>query len=94
MSKNYIEAKAQYDALQAELKEAGKPLGAYPKGPMGLTPDHIKQSREWQDARRKFDAVFARVRAFNAVFTRTYKKELAAERAIIVAERTKRGLAK
>jgi len=42
-----------------------KALGAG-SGPKGLTPDAIKQSPEYQEAKRKSDAAFKALRRFNA----------------------------
>jgi len=41
-----------------------KALGAG-SGPKGLTPDAIKQSPEYQEAKRKCKAAFAALRQFN-----------------------------
>ena len=46
------------------------------RGPMGLTPDSIKQSPEWQHAFKIERNAFAAMRKFNLWVTKTYKKEL------------------
>lgn len=55
-------------------------MKAFPKGDMGLTPDDIKASDTYKAAHKAYNTAFARLRAFNAVFVKKYKKELAAER--------------
>lgn len=54
------------DALEAETKAAGLALKAFPKGPMGLTPDSVKATLEYKSAKNRYDKAFAALRAFNA----------------------------
>jgi len=58
----------EQDRLWEEYTAASrvlKALGAN-SGPMGLTPDTVKQSPEYQEAKRKSDAAFKALRRFNA----------------------------
>lgn len=48
-------------------------LKSFPRGPMGLTPDHIKASPEWKEARRQYDYWFSQLRAYNKAFLKTHK---------------------
>jgi hypothetical protein len=50
-------------------------------GAMGLTPDAVKETAEWRELRAESAAAFQRLRTFNAWYVRTFKRELAAERA-------------
>lgn len=59
------ELKATQDRLYAEVSRRGKVLAQFPKGPMGLTPDAVKDTHEWQIAKRERDAAFAELQAFN-----------------------------
>ena len=47
---------------------------------MGLTPDAVKATPEWQLAKKAYNLAFEQSRAFNKFFTKAYKKEIAAER--------------
>lgn len=76
----YDEAKAQADTLNAIVKVAGDALKTFPKGPMGLTPDAVRATAEWQTAKATYDNAFARLRAFNARFTRIFASDIRAER--------------
>lgn len=64
-------------SLDADLNAAGEALEPFPRLPNGLTPDHVKQTPEWQAAKSAFDRAFSKVRAFNALYTKKFKKELA-----------------
>lgn len=46
------------------------------RGPMGLTPDSIKQTPEWKAAYYRERAAFNAIRDFNAFMTRNFKKEM------------------
>lgn len=60
------------EAARAELwrrhKECGDAMRAFPRGPMGLTPDSVRAMPEWQVARAAADKAFAELRAFNTRF--------------------------
>jgi hypothetical protein len=79
---DYVEAKKVRDQLNAEVDETGAALKALSGGGlMNLTPDHVRKTPEWQKAKRQADAAFAGLQAFNTIFVRRFKKELAADRA-------------
>lgn len=82
MSLTFSQAKATVAELSAELDRTSAALDRFPKGPMGLTPDAVKFSPEYRSAKQAFDTAFAKTRAFNAVFTKTFAKELRAERLV------------
>ena len=70
-------------ALEANLAAAGKVLGAIPgvgTGPMGLTPDEVKFSPEYRNAKKAVDAAFAALRNFNGKYVKVFKNEIRAER--------------
>jgi hypothetical protein len=78
-------AKATRDEINARCKRACERLNTIPgvgTGPMGLTPDEIKFSAEYKEAKREADREFARVREFNDWFTKAYREELAEERKV------------
>lgn len=78
----FEEAKAAIAKVNAEVDAASAALQAFPKtGSMGLTPDHVKASPEWQAAKRLFDVQFSRLRSLNGWYVKAFKAEIRAERA-------------
>jgi len=80
---NYHLAKIAKNQLELETKAAGdrlKSVAGVGTGPMGLTPDHVKASPEYQEAKTAFDQAFARQREFNEKFLRQFKVEVQQER--------------
>jgi hypothetical protein len=76
-------AKAHASELDAACKAACDRVNAIPgvgSSHMGLTPDAIKFSPEYRDAKVRADNAFARVRDFNAWYTKAFTAELRAER--------------
>lgn len=68
---------------RAMIETAMEPLSDYlkaqPKGPMGLTPDAIKATPEWQQNFKAFHALFAQLRNLNAYGNKHFKSEIRAE---------------
>lgn len=82
---NFETAKKEYRRLNDEWRAAGKLLGAIPgigSGPMGLTPDAVRNTPEFQQARAACDKAAANAKAFNTYYNKVFKKEIAAERAM------------
>lgn len=48
-------------------------LKAFPRGPMGLTPDEVKATAQWKEARRQYDYWFSQLRTYNKTFLKTHK---------------------
>lgn len=76
----YEEAKDAISRIDAEVSAASAMLQAFPKGPMGLTPDEVKSSPEWQAAKRLFDVQFSRLRSLNGWYVKAFKAEIRAAR--------------
>lgn len=80
---NFQDAMVHKATLEWEHEGAANDLKAIvgdARGPMGLTPDSIKQTPEWKSAYYKERAAFNAMRDFNMYMARTFKKELRAER--------------
>jgi hypothetical protein len=77
----YAEAKKLKDAAEEESKAAGAVLRTFPRGAMGLTPYEITLTPEYKAADTRYRVAFARERAINGWFVKTFKKEYAADRA-------------
>lgn len=62
--------RATRDRLEAECREAGQKLKAFPKLDNGLTPDGIKATPEWKTAKLTHDNAFCALRSFNQRFAK------------------------
>jgi len=71
----YLEALQIRDELDRTVDNASKRLNAYPKGAMGLTPDSVKATPEWQADSKKFNACMKLAQNFNRMFVKQFKKE-------------------
>lgn len=76
----FEEATIAADALYRELNATSRALQKYPQGAMGLTPDEVKFSPDFRRDKAAFDAAFKKLRAFNAKYVKTFRKEIQAAR--------------
>ena len=79
----FVAAKLVKKQLEQREREAAKKLGAISgigSGRMGLTPDAVKASPEYREAKAAWNAAWQALREFNGAFTKTYATELKAER--------------
>lgn len=91
MAYTYEQGKEMQAEISADVDKWSAELQKFPKSIMGLTPDDVKKSEEFQNAKRNFDVAWAKQRLFNSGFVRRYKKEIHAEyRAKREAVKTKR----
>lgn len=76
------------ESLNNTWSASGKELRAlidkYPRGPMNLTPDHVKALPEYQTLYASCETDRVKAQIFNAAFTKKFKKEY---RAHIQAQR-------
>lgn len=89
----YAMARQIRDKIQADADAAGARLRAIPgvgSGQLGLTPDAVKSTREYQSARAAWESAFATLRAFNAEYCQRFKREIRAERDAMRADRSAR----
>ncbi len=76
----FEEATAERDRLEQEVTAAGAVMQTFPRGAMGLTPDHVKATPEWQEAYTRSRRAFVALQNFTIVYVKAFKKELAAQR--------------
>jgi hypothetical protein len=76
----FAEAKAEQARLEQEMSAAEGVLKTFPRGAMGLTPDHVRATPEWQAAKARSSKAFKALQDFNTDFVSTFAKELRAER--------------
>lgn len=86
---NYQEAKVIKESLYKEFARTSAILEAYTKGPMGLTLDVTKASKEWKFDYAACSVAFKKLRDFNGNFSKIFKKEMISERKAKYAELTK-----
>lgn len=74
---------AARDLLESQAKAAAKALAAIPgigSGTMGLTPDSVKQSREYREAKALYSSAHEALRKLNAGNVKRFALELRRER--------------
>lgn len=79
----YEVAKEMKAVMEAREREAAAVLKAVPglgSGPMGLTPDEVKASPQYLQAKGDWEACWHALRRFNAWFLREYGREYRKER--------------
>ncbi len=84
---SFKQALAAKIELEAKADVLSKALNAFPRGPMGLTPDDVKSSPEFQAAKTAYDNAANFLRQFNQIFMQSYKTEY---RAYVNAKRIER----
>lgn len=86
----FEEAKNERDAQELLVKFWEDKLRAFPRSAIGLVPDSIRLSVEYQCAKVGFDKEFRALQNFNIWFVKAFKSELASERKAITSERMAR----
>lgn len=76
----FEEAKALQTTRDAEVTRIGNALDAFPKGAMGLTPDEVKFSPEYRQAKADFSAAFKKLQNINHYLSDNFAKEIREER--------------
>lgn len=66
--------------LDREAQAASDALQAFPRGPMGLTPDDVKFSEAYKKASERYNRAHAALRDFNGPFTKRFASELTEHR--------------
>ena len=61
------------DYLESIMERMSLRLKRFPSGPLGLTPDEVKATPEWQTAKREFDSIMREFRDFNQGFIKHHK---------------------
>ena len=82
---SYEAGKSHGKRLDDENRAHSEILRKFPKGPMGLVPDNIRLSPEYQSAKRAYDHSFKALQRHNQWFVNRYKKEYAADRAALLS---------
>jgi ABC-type branched-subunit amino acid transport system ATPase component len=79
----YEEAKAFQNQLNEKLDDVTKIFKEkfdQHKGAMGIVPDHIRETPEYQTIKKEIDRSFQALRNFNQWYVKQFKKEILADR--------------
>jgi hypothetical protein len=76
----FEEAKTHQQKLDEKCSIDSAKLNTFPKNEIGLTPDLVRETPDFQQAKKAFEKSFAELRNFNKWYSKEFKKELAAER--------------
>lgn len=71
----YLEAIELRDQCEAEVAARSAVLNTFPKGALGLTPDTVKASPAYRDAKAAYNLAFAALRAINTRLVKLRKAE-------------------
>ena len=63
------------ETLNVVAKVYSDKLQAFPRGPMGLTPDHIKATDEWKTAYYGYQETMKKLRKIGTYINKNFKKE-------------------
>lgn len=77
---NYAEASTLREVAHAEVQRLSAALNNYPRGPLGLTTDACKMTKEWKSHARGYHNAFQALREINSLIVKRFKKEYLAER--------------
>jgi hypothetical protein len=80
LAMTFAEAKAAKAILEQAVNDASDVMQKFPKGEMGLTPDAVKMTLEWQGAYQNYWRAHDQLADFNRNYVKQFKKELNAER--------------
>lgn len=72
---NLEEANAHKKELEKINRKHSEALQQFKTNSMGLVPDHIRATPEYQQAKQDFDRSFAELRNFNAWFVKEFRKK-------------------
>ena len=67
---------ATAEDIRKKCEDASILLNTFPRGPMGLTPDEVKFSPEFKEAKANYDFWNKKLRDLNGFISKNYKKEL------------------
>lgn len=78
---SFAQLKIEQSRLEAIATDTGKALRALSGGgPMGLTPDSVRATPEWQAASKAYAQAFYALREFNMANVKKFAKDIRAER--------------
>lgn len=75
----YAEFKRTVETYQSIADRYSAILQTFPKGDMGLTPDAVKFSPEFQVAKQAYDRAARAIRDLNGTYAKTFEKEIRAD---------------
>lgn len=76
MKNEILDLIKKQNELEVLVSKASKDLNKFPKGAMGLTPDEVKSSVEFKNAKSKFNIAFNDQRNFNSNISNSVKRQM------------------
>lgn len=61
------------DIIESNVDKWSNILKSFPRGDFGLTPDVIKATAEYKEAKQQYNYWFEQLRAYNKQFLKTHK---------------------
>lgn len=78
-SMTYPEFKRTVETYQAIADKHSATLQTFPRGPIGITPDEVKFSPEYQAVKQAYDRAARAIRDLNGTYAKTFAKEIRAD---------------
>jgi hypothetical protein len=76
---SYPEFKRTIETYQNIADKYSAILQSFPRGDMGLTPDAVKFSPEFQAAKQAYDRAARAIRDLNGTYAKSFAKEIRAD---------------
>ena len=77
---DYNQAKAYKQELNVLINEASNELNSFEKNEIGVMPDHVRVSENYQSVKDKYDLLFISLQNFNKWYVKKFKKEITVDR--------------
>ena len=77
---DYNQAKAYKQELNVLINEASNELNSFEKNEIGVIPDHVRVSENYQSVKDKYDLLFISLQNFNKWYVKKFKKEITVDR--------------
>ena len=75
----YGDWKQASDDINSEVDKLSDILQKFPSGSMGLTPDEVRNSKEYKSAKKNFDNAFKKLQDFNKNSSKEFKRQKSKE---------------
>lgn len=69
------EAEIRKKELNDECDVASENLQRFERNAMGLVPDHVRATQDYQDADKRFKVAFSNLREFNAWYVKEFRRK-------------------
>jgi len=77
---DYAFHRAHNAGLTATVEQHARAMDKYPRGPLGLPPEHIRTSTEYRMEKANLDRAVSALRDHNGFMVKNFKKEMKTDR--------------